>query len=345
MYYLGRIVGAFFNQLFRFLFWNKKGQKILFIAVIFVIAVCFIKLGEVAAVEEVVDTNQEVYSYYNSVVNDAIVQLQNYFNANGTDNNLYRYIIGNQSIPYFFYGNSDGSSYNGATPLSNNYINIVVAVRPYNYTKTASNYDYRGITGVTQYEVMRDNNTISVYRFNNQGVLSTATINKFYAPLILFPYLTDNWVEYRDALINGDTSTIVSLLEDIKEEQQLINENLTNDDVSNVSADLPQDTAVDPTDSLWGDMFDQVRTAVTSTSVSPISITIPFIDYSVVIEPAIYSPMTRIRNIMRPLYDFIILSWWFGASMWIVKDIHKYLEQIKNGDITAKDTNIKTEVL
>lgn len=48
---IGRIVGAFFNQLFRWLFWNKTGQKILFTIVIAIILVVFFKLGEVAAVE------------------------------------------------------------------------------------------------------------------------------------------------------------------------------------------------------------------------------------------------------------------------------------------------------
>lgn len=48
---LGRIVGAFFNQFFRWLFWNKTGQKILFTLVIAIILFVFIKCGEVAAVE------------------------------------------------------------------------------------------------------------------------------------------------------------------------------------------------------------------------------------------------------------------------------------------------------
>lgn len=48
---LGRVITAFFNQLFRWLFWNKTGQKILFILVIAFIFVIFIKLGEVSAAE------------------------------------------------------------------------------------------------------------------------------------------------------------------------------------------------------------------------------------------------------------------------------------------------------
>lgn len=340
MYYLGRIVGAFFNQFFRFLFWNKKGQKILFIAVIFVIAVCFIKLGEVSAVEDVNDINYEVRSYYDGVVSNAILFIEN--NWNSLSDNQKSFFLNNQFQFYFYYGNADGSSYNNAVPTANATIYIARLSRSNNLSNwTITSNDYMAVTGYTMYDVSNVNRASMTYSNFN----SFTTGNNVYIPLFIRTYTPQIWYDYVLAKTNDDIETITAILQDIKEEQQLINENLTNDDVSNVNADLPQDSAVDPTDSLWGDMFDQVRTAVTSTSVSPISITIPFIDYSTIIEPAIYSPMTRIKNSMRPLYDFIILSWWFGASMWIVKDIHKYLEQIKNGDITAKDTNIKTEVL
>lgn len=302
------------------------------------------KLGEVAAVEDVADVNYEVYANYDNIMNDLILRLGN--SARGDYQSLMSILTNGGFDFYLYYGNTDSTSYNGGYPQNKYTLYLVYWSKGSNVTKTQSNYDYMGITGQTQYIFNLSNaSQYGRYRLNGNYVDKVGDLQSFYMPLCLYAYYNTNYTDFIFYYANNKDAEMVQLLEDIKTEQQEMSDYLQSDDTSEVDTSLPTESVEDPTEALWGDLFTSIRTAATSNTPQYISITIPFINYSFTFSPVESSPMTQLRGKMKPLYDLIIASWWFGASLWIIRDIHKYLEDIKNGDITSRDNNIKTEVL
>lgn len=331
--------GSITRELTRFFLYSKKGNKILLIITIAIILICFMKLGEVAAVEEVTDVNYQVRSYYDSVCNDAISRIES--NWNNISENFKNILLNDATYKlYFYYGQLDGSSYENARPLTSNILNIIYFnnnLSPSSYTLLTT--DYLGVTGYSMYKISNR----STYSLS--GTTFNSSVNNVSVPLFVFTYKNANWTDYILAKKNNDIQTIIQIMQDIKAEQQEMSDYLQSDDTSEVDTSLPTESVEDPTEALWGDLFTSIRTAATSNTPQYVSITIPFINYSFTFSPVESSPMTQLRGKMKPLYDLIIASWWFGASLWIIRDIHKYLEDIKNGDITSRDNNIKTEVL
>lgn len=306
------------------------------------------KLGEVAAVEPVEDINYKVYNYYDNIIADFIFRLNGALEKEDT-NALHIVDLLNQGQAlYLCYGSGNGGSYNNSYPVSRGYLCVIIGNNSNIIaTATATSSDYMSVTGFTQYA---SNSAHSTYRFTSNGVLELqgdfpTGQQTIYFPLQLFNRKSDLFSEYMNAYNNGNEEKIAQLLEDIKTEQQDMNDYLQSNDTSEVDTSLPTESVEDPTEALWSDLFTSIRTAATSNTPQYISIKIPFINYSFTFSPVESSPMTQLKGKMKPLYDLIIASWWFGASLWIIRDIHKYLEDIKNGDITSRDNNIKTEVL
>lgn len=251
MFYFGRIISAFFNQLFRFLFNNRLGQKILIIIIISLIAFWCLNMTEVHAVEEVTDINYEVNSYYDYLVSDFILRFNNALNNDNTyAKNLLNYINEGQNF-YLFYQNSN--SYNNSYPTIKNYLKVIIGDMGSivsNSTITAN--DYMGVTGYTMYQssyIHRTYNFISngnvEYSYNSNGV------ETFYFPLQLFGRRNDLFTTYINAINNNDNDTIISLLEDIKAEQQATNDFLTDDTMDETNIDIPSpvlDTTTQDTD-------------------------------------------------------------------------------------------------
>lgn len=239
MYYFGRIIGAFFNQLFRFLFWNKFGQKILIAIIIGLISFWCLGMTKVHAVEEIEDINYKVKSYYDGVVNEAIIRLyNNWDNINDAWKNNF---LNNTSIIYWYYGQTDGSSLSNAQPLNSGNLYFILQQKGQNISNVGSitTYDYLGVTGYSMYTINKN-----VTYINTAGGISSAGNGlDVYFPAFVLTYTPSNWKDFVNGLKNNDTEEIKALLEDIKAEQQATNEFLNEEiDETGISVEAPQVT-------------------------------------------------------------------------------------------------------
>lgn len=341
MNFFGRGVSAFFNQFFKWLFWNKKGQKLLFSILIVVIFFVFIKCGEVAAVEEVTDINYEVKSYYDGVINDAILRLWNYYkdSENTTLPASFKNYITNGAgtyVPYFYYGDISGSSYNNARPQQSRFLNIILVWRGgFNNFTTTSN-DYLGVTGQTMYQ----NTSSTPYlclRFDLHSYYSYSNQTGTYVPQFAFTYTNENWTTFIQALSNNDIETITSLLEDIKDSNANIEQALTNTEPTSTT-----DSFVDVDSSSVDDLSSASVDNVFSTMTTGFANKFTNYDLSTVNSFVWNLNGTRITFYSDTLYKMIqgtffetLLSmlWYyiFGhyAFVWLSNIIHK----IKDGSI------------
>lgn len=330
MYFFGRGISAFFNQLFKWLFWNKTGQKILFIIVIFTIAVCFIKLGEVSAVEEVIDTNYQIYQYYEGITNEAISMLGRLY-INNPNNGIFNVIkqdtYNNQF--YFYYGNIDGSSYANGQPLNKNYLNIIEYSSSLGFTRTPTTSDYMALTGQTLYNFTGQN--VRYRRFLvPSSMVASDIITSFYIPLNLYNYKTNNWLEFEDYIRNGNEQKIVELLTTIEE------------DLSNTTPDQESEDSVVVDSSVAESVDSAAVDNVFSSAFTNFANKFTYYDLSDADQWVINIQGTRIvlrsdiiYNIIKNtwFYPMLQLLWYyiFGhyAFVWLTNLIHK----IKDGSI------------
>lgn len=326
MYFFGRGVSAFFNQLFKWLFWNKTGQKVLFTIVIFAIAVCFMKLGEVSAVEEVSDINYEVRSYYDGVVNDVIFRLEGIWE--NLDNSTKERLLSNDYNWYFYYGNQNGSSLENAKPIMNNPLYMTFFGKNYNLGQfSLNNYDYIGVTG---YSMVNVTNRSGYILRANQYSLSTFSSQTISIPLFVSTYQNINWVTYINAKRSGDTDTIIALLEDI------------NESLSNTTPDQESEDSVVVDSSVADSVDSSAVDSVFSSAFTNFANKFTYYDLSDADQWVINIQGTRIvlrsdiiYNIIKNtwFYPMLQLLWYyiFGhyAFVWLTNLIHK----IKDGSI------------
>lgn len=117
-------------------------------------------------------------------------------------------------------------------------------------------------------------------------------------------------------------------------------------------SDLPSDSMNDITASGFNGIFTKIYNEVTYDNNSRIKITIPYVNY----EFYLYSNYLSNTFSSIPLFQnfswgdysiltFIQLLWSFAIYRYIVLDIYKYINEIKNGNISTTDTNIKADML
>lgn len=261
MFYIGKIIGAFFNQLFRFLFWNKGGQKIFILIIICLIAFWCLNMTQVHAVEQVIDINYDLYSYYEGVVNDAISRLGRVYVQN-PDAPFFNEIKAYNSFGFYFYWGSsnDGSNMANSRPSNKNRLVVIEYPSSNSYTKTPTTNDYASIPNMTLYNFSGNNIR---YREIYQQFSSTGIINSFYIPNQLYLYKTTNWLKFEDYVRNGNTQDIIGLLEDIKAEQQATNEFLNQEtDTSLIAVDTPS-ISDSSSDNMSNNLHNQINTLTT----------------------------------------------------------------------------------
>lgn len=326
MYFFGRGISAFFNQFFKWLFWNKTGQKVLFTIVIFAIFVAFIRLGEVAAVEEVTDLNYEVKSYYDGVVNEAILRLyRNWDNLSDTQKN---YFLGSNNI-YFYFGSANGSSYNNAKPVANSGMHFVLISKntPLTSLATATAYDYMGVTGYTMYYFDSARN---IFDLSASGVISSPGSNNTYVPLFVFTYVNDNWVRFIQDVQNNNEEDMIALLTEINE--NLSNTTPTSDTDSFVEVDSSavDDVSSASVDNVFSSMTTGFANKFTNYDLSTVNSFVWNLNGTRI---TFYSD-TLYKMIRGTFFETLLSMLWyyiFGhyAFVWLSNIIHK----IKDGSI------------
>ena len=140
----------------------------------------------------------------------------------------------------------------------------------------------------------------------------------------------------------NDISSINSNLENIDDSINNMTNTITDSNITNVDTDLPSDSTSDVTESGFANIFDNIRENFTTDNQQSATITIPFTNKSFVIsKESVYGEAD-----LGFLEDLIKTFWWFTISIFIVKDISKKVQKIKEGNIeNIQNTNIKEDLL
>lgn len=271
--------------------------------------------------------------------------------AQGTDIQTYFNFMPAKYMNLYIKENNSSVNINGysvglfittATPTSSqNY--------SYEYALTSSTVEYGEL--VQQYFQQGRFVTLDTFHHsytssttNNKAWLLMAFTN--YIPPDLYDtiyQLATNTFNYNMA--QTTLTTIDNHIQELNQQIENMNDFLQDDTTSQYTQnDLPSDSMNDITASEFNGIFTKIYNKFTQASVEPISLTLPYMNYTFTVSP--YYLYNAIYSIgWTPLYNLITLMWYYGISLYIVKDIYKYINQIKNGNISHTDTNIKTEML
>lgn len=118
---------------------------------------------------------------------------------------------------------------------------------------------------------------------------------------------------------------------------------LTADDIKLIQSGIITENNEDITASGFAGIFQRFYTSITGTPQN-IILDIPFTNNDITIDPTFFE--TKLNNLSPMLLTLIHSFWTFLVSLYIVKDIQKLIEKIKNGSVAeSSDTNIKANLL
>lgn len=124
-----------------------------------------------------------------------------------------------------------------------------------------------------------------------------------------------------------------------------LNEFMNNQNVDNSSYDMPtQNSTSDVSSGGFNNIFTQLYNAIDNWDTNGIVFPIPWSNGQNIVVP---SDLTEniVANwvVLKPLFSLV---WYFLVSLFIVKDVQKYVDNMKSGEILTKsDTNIKSDIL
>lgn len=188
------------------------------------------------------------------------------------------------------------------------------------------------------------------------------TVTHQYIPVPIDLYTNDNLYNYCHGIINGDTTTVIGILnnidnsintnnqkmDELKQTMQNVDNTLKNEDDSDVNygVDTP---SIDSSsvDGAFTGIFTMFYNSMTSVIISRVSFPVPFSN-----GQSIDVPSNLVSNIFSRIgFDSYVRGilgtiWYFLVGLYILKDIHKISEDIKSGDIMTKtDTDVKADML
>lgn len=239
--------------------------------------------------------------------------------------------------------------------LDRNYPNIFGRIYLYNSTNMSNAVDI-----MTHFDYLNDYVSVPVAAMN----IDCLVIDVFYNSISIhaddyiitksvpFPLLGVRNADF-DTFIhnfnNKSSDDLYIMLQNINENIKKTNEFLTDDNIDNSNVNTPsQPSQNDPTSGGFDNIFNSFKSAFTDTSDAEISIPVPFTNRSFYLQSNFLSKYLKDMKFVGNvgLLDFVHMFWLFIFSLYIVKDVEKVVEKIKNGDIaTSSDTNIKTEML
>lgn len=145
--------------------------------------------------------------------------------------------------------------------------------------------------------------------------------------------------------INENIKNQTTAIEEQTQEMQDMNNFLQDENVDDTSIQITQDTTTDITANISDNIFNTLMNAFTSNSTGSVSFNLFGKDITL--------QGNTTSNLLTTINATVILNiinsfWYFLFAYFIYKDINKFIENIKSGDIlTAKntDTNIKANML
>lgn len=160
--------------------------------------------------------------------------------------------------------------------------------------------------------------------------------------------------------INPTTSSIALILNAINEnteqqaetteEMKKLNDFMSSEDVDQDAYDMPTDNPTqDITQNGINTIFDRFYNTIDNWSANNIEVHIPFTNKAFLINANTTEvALTHFSNnsFAQLLKTLLNLVWYYVLARYIIKDIQKYIDGLKTGEILTKsDTNVKTEML
>lgn len=182
-------------------------------------------------------------------------------------------------------------------------------------------------------------------------------------PLAIDLYTNPSLFSYAEAYTKGDFFTQLeilftiqnqlnytnTLLNQIRNSLDTVNNNITNDNTTGISTDIISENPLQQGES--EDFFNSVYSTIVNGLTRPYSkslvIPFPFVDYIFSFNSMFLSDtLENFTDGVVPILDLIHLFWYFTIGIYIYKDIQKYKDEFRSGEVLKKtDTNIKTEML
>lgn len=138
-------------------------------------------------------------------------------------------------------------------------------------------------------------------------------------------------------------------LNELNNDVNSIDSSINNDDVSGISTDIIQDNPLQKgeTEGFFEGFYQSVVVAFTDTSERGVVLPLGFVDRNIIIRgDLLSSQLSRFTDSSPSILDIIHLFWYFTFGIYIFKDIQKYKDDFKSGEVLNKtDTNITTEML
>lgn len=353
-------------------YFKKKFLLVLLFSLLINFCVSFLVTKEVSASSVSVDNYVATYESEEVIINTYeqaettfLVWADNYIEQHGgidsTDSgvqNILSLLIRIRDGYYIIFDRSIGSSQTDGS------INIIVYSKE-KAQQVAGNLitsDWKSYnvdwtyTGVPGFNV----NGVSWYKLNVNGsftLVSSSTSGYFFLPRAVYLKYDNTLNDFINKYIPGSniptqTVTVVNMdnvinaLDDLKDKTDETNEYLKSEDTSGVDYSTPQPEVSDITESGFSTIFTKFYNNITSTSSgTSIILPIPFTNKNITI-PSNYTSNILNNHIGGVLKTLIQTIWYYLVAVYIVKDIAKIVQSIKDGSIMSKtDTNIKTEML
>lgn len=278
-----------------------------------------------------------------------------------TDNlltNFYNYASSPNYYSYFVYSINNNNAYISCyfIPININYNDFVSDTIN---TNDAYFEDVYLLYPVSGYNLTANNWRRFRYRVDNQASSYESYSNNLFIPSCLIMYQNNVVINF----INGiypSSSSIALILNAINEnteqqaetteEMKKLNDFMSSEDVDEDAYNMPTDN---PTQDITQDginsIFDRFYNTIDNWSANNIEVHIPFTNKAFLINANTTEvALTHFSNnsFAQLLKTLLNLVWYYVLARYIIKDIQKYIDGLKTGEILTKsDTNVKTEML
>lgn len=194
--------------------------------------------------------------------------------------------------------------------------------------------------------------------FTNNGSKSDYT-GSFFLPSLLINYrnvVVDNYANGINPDVNTWAFVVQAIQENTEQQEETTNEMkelnnfMKSEDVDQDAYNYPTNNPTqDPTTDGINNIFNKFYSRITNWDSSNINVYIPFANKTFTI-PANASEqlLAKFSNmgLGSTLKSLINAVWFYVLARYIIKDVQKYADGLKTGEILTKsDTNIKTEML
>lgn len=341
---------------------NKKLLK----AFIFIVLVCLLIFSLSNTSQAVSSYNEEYADPYNAfttnygaIQRDFILRFANSI-SNGDISSaqlqaIKNFITSGDYVVHFYY-NSLGE-YDNSSPLNKNVLKVNFYAWDSISSPTTTNYDWFGIRGITNYRINLSQSYVQVRYDGDTYSYRTFSDSSVTLPYAYLNYFDEVTTSYFNNIVSDDGSVntvlnnmliqmgyISANTEDTSEELGEIKDFIKDKNASDSSYNQNSTTVNDNYSSSVNDLYSDIVEAfgVDGGFAQSIILPIPFTDETITIPSTLVS--SRVSGTF--IETIVTLFWWYIIGSFILKDILKYIDKLKSGDvISGSDTNIKADML